>query len=170
VNMRDQAEKAGWSTPSTMYAHLRTREPYRQVIRPDVLDKLAVAFETDREMLGKLAAESTAATDENPLQMLVRAHLAEKRRSLRDLAKTSGVSATTLHHITSGGHANITDAVAKRLAAGMGIPVKTVRKAADRAAKRDVYRLPQHITDNLTPERWKKIVKAVEVMVTLDDD
>lgn len=169
-SMRKRAELAGWAGPSTVYAHLRTYDPYRQSIRADVLDKLAIAFDLDREEIANLAMQATMPEDGNALQLLIRAHMASNDLSLRDVAASTGVGLTTLHSIAKGDHTNITDAVAKKIAKGTRIPVKTIIDAANRAAKRDTYRLPDHITENLTPEQWKKIVKIIEATVSFDED
>jgi transcriptional regulator with XRE-family HTH domain len=172
VSVRAIAKKAGLPE-STVYEHLKKTQPVKGMPQRVTLEKLAKGFDLPVSDLMEAAKESVGPLRGDPLQLLIRSRQLELGRDARAavrVAKKKGqsISPATISAVLSGEHANITEPTVAALAAGFELDPALVRAAAAQSAARTSYRLPAHLEDQLTPERWAKIVRIVEDILTVE--
>lgn len=160
---------------SVIYDHLRRREPFKQTPRMATLRKLAKGFRLSLDDVVAAAREATGPVKGNPLQLLLTARRVELDRTnfeASEIAAERGlsVSPATLSNILSGKHVNIEDETVRALAAGFDLPVREVRAAAKQARGKVTYQLPPHVEEQLSPEKWARIVKIVENVLAIEDE
>lgn len=170
--VRKIADRAGLPE-STVYEHLKKTQPVKGLPQRETLEKLAKGFRLPVAEVVEAAKESVGPLRGDPLQLLIRARQLELGRSARQAvreAKKQGcqVSEATVSAIINGEHTNITEPTVIALAVGFDLDVAAVRIAAAQSNARTSYRLPAHIEDQLTPERWAKIIKIVEGILTVE--
>lgn len=158
---------------STVYEHLARREPNKSLPLPETLERLAKGFKLKLSEVVDAARNSVGPLSGDPLQLLIRSRQLELGRSAAQavrLARSEGlrISEGTVSAILGGTHTNITDPTCEALAVGFELDVNAVRQAAEQSRNRVTYRLPAHLEDQLTPERWAKIVKIVEGILTVE--
>jgi transcriptional regulator with XRE-family HTH domain len=171
-SIRVIAERAGLPQ-STVYEHLKQAGPVKGMPRRETLEKLARGFQVPVGDLIEAAKESVGPLRGDPLQLLIRTAQLETGRSARQAvrkAKQEGhrIAESTVSAIINGEHANITEPTARALAAGYDLDFTAVWLAAEQSNARTHYRLPAHIEEQLTPERWAKILKIVEGILTVE--
>lgn len=171
-SVRKIAHRAGLPE-STVYEHLARYEPAKGMPRRETLERLAKGFRLDVKDVTEAARNAVGPLRGDPLQLLVRAAQLETGRSARQavrLAKAAGhrVSEATVSAVLNGDHANVTEATASALAAGFDLDPAVVWLAVEQSSSRKHYRLPPHIEEQLTPERWAKILKIVEGILTVE--
>lgn len=171
-SVRKIAERAGLPE-STVYEHLARHSPAKGMPRRETLERLAKGFALDVGEVIDAAKHSVGPLSGDPLQLLLRARQVELGRDARQAvrkARQQGlrVSEATVSMILNGEHSNITEDTATALAAGFDLDVGQVWQAARQSNARVSYRLPAHLEDQLTPEKWAKIVKIVEGILTVE--
>lgn len=167
------AEAAGLPE-STVYEHLKRREPFKASPRRDTLERLAAGFQLDVADVIDAARKSTGPIQGDPLQLLIRSRQVELGRSARQAAivakrAKAPVSEATISAVINGLQSNLTEPTIKGLAAGFDLAEDRIRDAAAQSKARVTYRLPSHIEENLTPERWAKIVRIVSEILDVDE-
>lgn len=173
----DKIADRGDLSVSVVYDHLRRRQPYRQVPRPDTLKRLAVGFQMDPDRVWRLAQESTGSAPYtgNPLQLLLvgqrdKLRLTNKAASEAARAKGYSLSRATLTGLMTGRHGQLTSDTVEALAFVFKLPKRQIEEAANQAARRVTYRLPKHLEERLTPDKWDRIVGIVEGILTIEGD
>lgn len=174
VTVEQIAERADLS-PSVIYFHLRQQEPYRQSPRRETLKKLAAGFGIPQAKITAAAHEATAQVEGNPLQLLLTARKAELGITIPEIvdgAERLGLklSSGNVSNILAGRNVNPNVATLRALAAVLDVPLADVQAAAKQARGQFTYRLPRHVEDQLTPERWARVVKLVEAALRVDDE
>ena len=174
--VRHIAERGGLAE-SVVYMHLAKRSPYRQTPHAQTLQGLAEGFQLDLDVVWDKAKESTGETDRlegNPLQRLIRMARDEKKLSNADverLAQAKGHTLTraTMTNLINGKRVGITPETIAALSDVLKIPRRQIEEAAAQASRRVSYRLPKRLEEQLTPEKWDRIVQIVEGILTVDD-
>lgn len=164
----------GGIAESTVYEHLKRRDPNVTMPLPETLERLAAAFQLDLADVYEAARASIGPITGNPLQILIRSRQLELGRTNRDAAKRARkakhpISEATISEILTGVRTKITDGTVAALAAGFDLDPTAVQAAADQSSAGRQYRLPRHIEEQLTPERWAAVVKIVEATLKLGD-
>lgn len=172
-NIAKIADRAGLAQ-SVIYHHLSRYEPFKQTPRQGTLRKLARGFQLDPAQVIAAAREATGPAATNPLQALLSARKADLDVTLVELAQRAAkgghpISPASLSNILSGKHTNLEDDTIRAVAAGFDLSLKDVREAARQSRAKVTYRLPAHLEEQLTPEKWRKIVAAVEALVKIEE-
>lgn len=174
--VRRIAERAGLAE-SVVYMHLAKRTPYRQTPYAETLEALAHGFQLDSDRVWSAAKEATGKPDSfegNPLQQLLT--VARDKRNLSNAeisrqAKALGftLSRATLTNLFNGKHVKMEPDTVQALSKVLRLPARQIEEASVQAARRVTYRLPKRLEEQMTPERWDRIVQIVESILTVDD-
>lgn len=167
-----QIEDRSGLPQSTIYEHLRRTAPFETMPRRRTLEKLAKGFQLGVDELVE-AAKLSYGSQGDPLQLLLRAAQVETGRSVRQAvrkAKQEGhaLSEGTVSAMLTAQHGQISDAILRAVAAGFDLPFTAVRDAYVSSSAKRRYRLPPHIEEQMTPQRWAKIMKIVEDILTVE--
>lgn len=167
------AERAGLPE-STVYEYLKKTQPMRSTPQRKTLERLARGFKLNVEDVISAAKDSTAPlVGADPLPALLRSAQVESGRSARQAvrkAKAEGhrISEARLSSILNGEAGNLSDHMIAAVAAGYDLDADVVRAAYRQSADRKRYRLPPHLEQQMTPDRWAKILKIVEQILTVE--
>ena len=173
--VRHIAERAGLAE-SVVYMHLAKRTPYRQTPYGDTLDALAVGFQLDPDVVWAKAKESTGRPDSfegNPLQGLLTTARDKRKLSNAEIARRAQAKGYTLTRATltnlfNGKHVNMAPDTIAALSEVLKVPKRQIEEASAQAAQRVSYRLPKRLEEQLTPEKWDRIVAIVEGIIDLE--
>ena len=160
---------------STVYEYLDAHKPFKTFPRHSTLRKLAEGFQLDLDEVIQAARASTQVIGGNPLQLVLQAAQLETGRTIREAARKATragcpISESTISELINGNTWNPTEDTLKALVIGFDLDRKTLDDAANQTRAKVMYRLPSHIEQQLTPERWAKIVKMVEQALDLGSD
>lgn len=169
-HIADRADLA----PSVVYYHLKQTDPFRQTPRQETLRKLAAGFQIPVTRVREAAREATGPVKGNPLQLLVANARAESGMTFPQAAQKAAdaglsLSTGTLSNITNGQNVNPGAETLKALAVVFDVPLADLKAAAKQARGQFTYRLPSHLEDEMTPEKWRKIIRLVESALDLDE-
>lgn len=158
---------------STVYEYLKRRQPSEQMPRRATLEKLADGFQLRVDEVVEAAKDSMARVTTDPLTLLVKTGMIESGRSARQAViaakkRKHQISEGTISTILADKHGEITPRVLDALAVGFDLDRSAVQTAYEQSARRRRYRLPAHIEEQLTPERWATILKIIENALTLE--